>query len=56
MTENEQILALEAIKKLKARYFRCLDAKDWAGYLAVFTPDALPHLVKSVSVVPFELV
>src|ERR1700743_3740067 len=41
MTENEQILALEEIKKLKARYFRCLDTKDWAGYLDVFTPDAI---------------
>jgi hypothetical protein len=41
MTENEQILALEEIKKLKARYFRTLDTKDWAGYLAVFTPDAI---------------
>jgi hypothetical protein len=41
MTENEQILALEEIKKLKARYFRTLDTKDWAGYLAVFTADAI---------------
>ena len=41
MTETEQILALEEIKKLKARYFRALDAKDWAGYLGVFTPDAV---------------
>lgn len=41
MTENEQILALEEIKKLKARYFRTLDTKDWAGYLAVFTQDAI---------------
>ena len=41
MTENEQILALEEIKTLKARYFRTLDTKDWAGYLAVFTQDAI---------------
>jgi hypothetical protein len=41
MTENQQILALEEIKKLKARYFRSLDTKDWAGYLGVFTPDAI---------------
>jgi hypothetical protein len=41
MTEAEQILALEEIKKLKARYFRTLDTKDWAGYLNVFTPDAI---------------
>ena len=41
MTENERILALEEIKKLKARYFRTLDTKDWAGYLGVFTQDAI---------------
>jgi hypothetical protein len=40
MTPIEQILALEEIKQLKARYFRCMDTKDWAGYEAVFAPDA----------------
>jgi hypothetical protein len=30
----------EAIRDLKARYFRLLDAKDWAGYRDVFTEDA----------------
>ena len=41
MTPAEQFLAIEEIKQLKARYFRCMDKKDWAGYLAVFTPDAI---------------
>ena len=36
MTDAEDI---EAIKSLKARYFRCLDTKDWAGLRAVFTDD-----------------
>ena len=36
MTDAEDI---EAIKRLKARYFRCLDTKDWAGLRAVFTDD-----------------
>jgi hypothetical protein len=40
-TASEQLLAIEAIKRLKARYCRCLDTKDWAGFLAVFTPDAV---------------
>jgi SnoaL-like domain len=31
---------LEAIRKLKARYFRTLDTKDWAGFRDVFTEDA----------------
>jgi hypothetical protein len=30
---------LEAIRQLKARYFRTLDTKDWAGFRAVFTDD-----------------
>ena len=32
---------IEAIKQLKARYFRTLDTKDWDGFLAVFTPDVV---------------
>lgn len=30
---------IEAIKGLKARYFRMLDTKDWEGLAAVFTED-----------------
>jgi hypothetical protein len=30
-----------AIHNLKARYCRCLDTKDWAGYTACFTADAV---------------
>jgi len=41
MTDNEQILALEEIKRLKARYFRCMDTKDWEGFQAVFAADAV---------------
>ncbi len=33
--------AIEAIKALKARYFRCLDTKDWDGFTQVFAPDAV---------------
>jgi len=32
---------IEAIKQLKARYFRCMDTKDWAGMRAVFADDAV---------------
>jgi hypothetical protein len=32
--------AVEAIKQLKARYFRCMDTKDWDGFQAVFADDA----------------
>jgi uncharacterized protein (TIGR02246 family) len=30
-----------AITELKARYCRCLDSKDWAGYAAVYAEDAV---------------
>jgi len=30
---------VEAIKQLKARYFRLIDTKDWDGLVAVFTDD-----------------
>jgi hypothetical protein len=40
MTDSERLVALEDIKQVKARYFRCMDTKDWAGFEAVFTPDA----------------
>jgi hypothetical protein len=36
----ETLLAIEDIKQLKARYFRCLDTKDWAGLAEVFAEDA----------------
>jgi hypothetical protein len=39
MNDVDKLLAIEEIKKLKARYFRCLDTKDWVGFQSVFTPD-----------------
>lgn len=32
---------VEAIKQLKARYFRTMDTKDWGGMRAVFTDDVV---------------
>jgi uncharacterized protein (TIGR02246 family) len=32
---------VEAIRQLKARYFRTMDTKDWAGMRAVFTDDVV---------------
>jgi len=36
----QHLLDIEAIKQLKARYFRTMDTKDWAGFKAVFASDA----------------
>jgi hypothetical protein len=30
---------IEAIKRLKGRYFRLMDTKDWAGFRRLFTDD-----------------
>jgi hypothetical protein len=35
------LMAVEAIKQLKARYCRYLDAKDWASWRTLFTEDFL---------------
>lgn len=34
------LLAINEIKSLKARYFRFVDTKDWVGLATLFTPDA----------------
>jgi|SRR5579871_4714345 len=39
MTDSEKLLAIEEIKQLKARYFHCVDWKDWKGFYGVFAPD-----------------
>lgn len=38
MTEFDDI---EAIKRLKARYFRLMDTKDWTAMAEVFCPDVV---------------
>lgn len=39
MNNIDRLIAIEEIKQLKARYFRCVDTKDWADYSRVFAPD-----------------
>jgi hypothetical protein len=39
MTDIEKLLAIEEIKQVRARYFRCVDTKDWDGYAALFADD-----------------
>ena len=41
MDAIERLVAIEEIKQLKARYFRCMDTKDWDGFAQVFTADAV---------------
>ena len=43
MATHDELDAIEQIKKLKARYFRCMDTKDWevGGFLAFFIGDVM---------------
>lgn len=40
----DRLVDLEAIKQLKARYFRLIDAKDWAAFRDLFTKDCKHYL------------
>ncbi len=43
--------AVEAIKQLKARYFRTMDTKDWAAMRQVFTDDVIIDTTASGGVI-----
>ena len=48
LDDTAKLLAIREIETLKARYFRCMDSKDWVGLEAVFTPDVLTDFRESV--------
>jgi hypothetical protein len=50
-----RLLAIEEIKQLKARYFRCMDTKDWDGFASVFTPDAVMDMSDEAGAAPGDL-
>jgi SnoaL-like domain len=41
MDPLHQLLAIEEIKRLKAKYFRFIDLQDWDSFAALFTEDAV---------------
>jgi len=47
-----RLIAIEEIKQLKARYFRCMDTKDYAGLRQVFADDAVFDASCSLSIEP----
>jgi hypothetical protein len=50
LVSSDQVLDKEAIRELKARYFRLMDTKDWSGWKALFTPDLVAKTDMAVSV------
>lgn len=43
----DRVCAILAIHTLKARYFRCIDTRDWAALRTLFTPDATLHFTEA---------
>jgi hypothetical protein len=43
---------IEAIKRLKARYCRLMDTKEWDGYRELFTDDVTVNLESAGAAVP----
>lgn len=48
VSDLERLVAIEEIKQLKARYFRCMDQKDWDAFEKVFCPDVLFDLREAI--------
>jgi SnoaL-like domain len=49
MNGLDKLMAIEQIKKLKARYFRFVDAKDWHALEDLFSEDAMIDISADVS-------
>jgi hypothetical protein len=41
LTDTEILMAIEAIRNLKARYFRYVDSHDWEGFRSILTDDVV---------------
>ncbi|WP_340314543.1 nuclear transport factor 2 family protein [Rhizorhabdus argentea] len=41
MGDIERLIAIEAIKRLKAAYFRCMDERAWDEFATLFTDDVI---------------
>lgn len=44
-----RLVAIEEVKKLKARYFRCVDSKQWEEFSTLFTDDLEVDFAESTS-------
>ncbi len=59
MDALQRLIEVEALRRLKAAYFRLYDTKDWDGWLAQLTEDATltaePHTIWEPSAPPLAL-
>jgi hypothetical protein len=53
MTGTEELLARAQIAEVKARYCRFLDTRDWSGFAALFTDDAVLDVREDTGADPF---
>jgi hypothetical protein len=62
MNDLEKLLAIEEIKRLKAKYCRVMDEKNWQAWHEVFTPDGVmlvpevkerPQIVGAQAIIDF---
>jgi hypothetical protein len=49
-----RLLAIEEIRNLKSRYFRCLDTRDWDGMAQVFCRDAVFDCTEGMVLHPLD--
>jgi hypothetical protein len=47
IVDSTALVEIEALKQLKARYCRLLDAKDWAAWRQIFTDDFVSDTSKA---------
>lgn len=52
MTLLDELQVIDAVKEVKARYFRFLDTKDWDGYGTVFCRNATFDMLTGSTVDP----
>lgn len=54
MDAIEELAASQRIKDVKARYCRFLDTKNWEGFAALFTPDAILDVREDTGTEPYH--
>lgn len=52
MTLSDELQVIDAVKQLKARYFRFLDTKDWESFADVFCRGATFDMLTAATVDP----